>query len=110
MATAAVIQTGGKQYRVSEGDLIRVEVLKGNNGETLEPGAKVEFSEVLLISGDAPKVGAPYVSGARVDGEIVKLGRGPKVITFKFRRRKRSRSKKGHRQDYTAVKITGISG
>ena len=100
---AAVIRTGGKQYRVSEGDTIKVEKLAG------APGDKVEFDDVLLISGDKPKVGKPTVSGAKVSGEILAQDRADKLIVFKFRRRKKHRRKAGHRQAYTAVKITSIS-
>ena len=100
----AVIRTGGKQYRVAEGDTVQVELLAGN------PGDKVKFDDVLMIGGDAPKFGAPLVAGAAVEGEIVQQGRGPKLIVFKFRKRKRSRRKAGHRQSFTAVKITGVKG
>ena len=101
---AAVIRTGGKQYRVSEGDTIKVEKLAG------APGDKVEFGDVLLISGDKPKVGKPTVSGAKVSGEILAQDRADKLVVFKFLRRKRHRKKAGHRQAFTAVKITGITG
>jgi large subunit ribosomal protein L21 len=100
----AVIRTGGKQYRVAEGDTVQVELLAGN------PGDKVKFDDVLMIGGDAPKFGAPLVAGAAVEGEIVQQGRGPKLVVFKFRKRKRSRRKAGHRQSFTAVKITGVKG
>jgi large subunit ribosomal protein L21 len=104
MATA-VIRTGGQQYRVSEGETVKVEKLAG------EPGSKVEFSEVLAIAGgDSPKIGKPLVSGAKVEGEIVTQGRGDKIIVFKFRRRKKYRRKNGHRQSFTAVRITSIQG
>jgi large subunit ribosomal protein L21 len=104
MATA-VIRTGGQQYRVSEGETIKVEKLAG------EPGSKVEFSEVLAIAGgDSPKLGKPLVSGAKVQGEIVTQGRGEKLVIFKFKRRKRHRRKNGHRQSFTAVRITSIEG
>ncbi len=99
----AVIRTGGKQYRVAEGDTLQVELLKGN------PGDKINFDQVLMVSGDAPKFGAPLVSGATVQGEIVRQLRGPKLVVFKFRKRKRSRKKAGHRQSLTAVKITGVN-
>ncbi len=102
MATA-VIRTGGKQYCVAEGDTVTIEKLEG------EPGTKVEFTDVLLVTGDKPKVGKPTVAGAKVSGEIVQQGRGEKITTFKFKRRKRYHRKMGHRQDLTAVKITGIS-
>ena len=100
----AVIRTGGKQYRVAEGETIQVELLQGN------PGDKINFDQVLMVSGDAPQFGKPLVSGASVAGEIVRQLRGPKLIVFKFRKRKRSRKKAGHRQNYTAVKITGLTG
>ena len=100
----AVIKTGGKQYKVEEGATIRVEKLEG------EPGAKLEFGDVLLVAdGDSVKVGAPVVSGAKVVGEIVAQGKGDKLVVFKFRRRKAYRKRNGHRQLFTAVKITGIS-
>jgi large subunit ribosomal protein L21 len=99
----AVIRTGGKQYRVAEGETIQVELLKGN------PGDKINFDQVLMVSGDAPQFGKPLVSGASVQAEIVRQTRGPKLIVFKFRKRKRSRKKAGHRQNYTEVKITGVS-
>lgn len=102
MATA-IIRTGGKQYRVGEGDTVRVEKLPG------QPGDSIEFGEVLLVSGDTLQVGKPTVAGAKVSGTIVEQGRGEKLIVFKFRRRKRSRRKAGHRQEYTAVKITAIA-
>jgi len=99
----AVIRTGGKQYRVAQGDTVTVERLDG------DPGTKVEFTEVLLVTGDTPKIGKPTVAGAKVSGEIVEQGRGEKITTFKFKRRKKYRRKSGHRQELTAVKITGIS-
>jgi large subunit ribosomal protein L21 len=100
----AVIKTGGKQYRVAADDVLTVEKLAG------EPGAKIEFGEVLMLGGDSPKIGAPLVSGALVKAEVVEQTRGPKVIAFKKRRRKNSRRKRGHRQDLTTVKITEIIG
>jgi large subunit ribosomal protein L21 len=101
---AAVIRTGGQQYRVSEGETIRVDQLAG------EPGSKVEFSEVLLVGGDSAKIGKPLVSGAKVQAEIVAHGRGEKLVIFKFKRRKKYRRKNGHRQAFTAVRITSIQG
>jgi large subunit ribosomal protein L21 len=98
----AVIRTGGKQYRVAEGETIQVETLSGN------PGDKISFDQVLLVSGDAVQLGKPTVAGAAVEGEIVGHGRGEKLTVFKFRRRKRSRKKAGHRQNFTSVKITGV--
>jgi large subunit ribosomal protein L21 len=99
----AVIKTGGKQYRVAADDVITVAKLDAGAGET------VAFAEVLMLTGDAGvEVGAPTVAGASVAGEIVAQTRGPKVIAFKKRRRKNSRSKRGHRQDLTTVRITEI--
>ena len=101
----AVIKTGGKQYRVSQGDRLRVEKLPGNVGDA------VSFGEVLLVgSGDGVKVGAPLVSGAKVEAKIVAQDRAKKLVIFKFRRRKTYRRKSGHRQPFTALEITGISG
>lgn len=98
----AVIKTGGKQYKVAEGQHLSVEKLPGQKGDT------VTFDHVLFVGGDAPKIGAPTVSGAKVSGEIVAQDRGPKIVVFKFRRRKNYRRKNGHRQPYTEVKITAI--
>ena len=101
----AVIKTGGKQYRVSEGDTLQVEKLVG------KPGDKITFDNVLLVGGgDSTKVGAPTVSGAKVDAEIVAQNRAKKVVVFKMRRRKNYRRKQGHRQPYTQIKITSVTG
>ena len=100
----AIIRTGGKQYRVAQGDTLAVEKLAGN------PGDSVEFTEVLMVGGDQPKFGNPLVSGAKVKAEIVAQDRGPKIIIFKFRRRKKYRRKNGHRQSITQVKITSVEG
>ena len=100
----AVIKTGGKQYRVAADDVITIEKVAGDKG------AKVEFAEVLMIGGDKLKVGAPFISGAKVVGELVEHTRGPKVISFKKRRRKNSRRKRGHRQDLCTVRIKSIVG
>lgn len=100
----AVIHTGGKQYRVQEGEVLKVEKLDKNEGETLE------FDKVLMVGEGADvKVGAPYIEGGKVSAEVVATGRGAKVTIIKFRRRKHSRKTQGHRQSYTQVKITGIS-
>ena len=99
----AVIRSGGKQYRVAEKDVISLAKLEG------EVGAKVALSEVLLLGGDKPKTGAPLVSGASVEAEIVEHGRGPKIIAFKKKRRKNTHRKRGSREHFTKVKITGIS-
>ena len=98
----AVIKTGGKQYKVAAEDVIRVEKVKG------EPGDIVEFAEVLMLGGDPVVLGSPVVAGASVAGEVVEQTRGAKVIAFKKRRRKNSRRKRGHRQEYTLVRITEI--
>jgi len=98
----AVIKTGGKQYRVAAEDTLMIGKLAGEAGE------QVTFSDVLVVGGDTPKLGAPLVEGASVVGEIVDQKRGPKVIIFKKRRRQNSRRKNGHRQDFTLVKITEI--
>jgi large subunit ribosomal protein L21 len=100
----AVIKTGGKQYRVAEGQKVRIEKLPGNAGD------KVTFSEILLIGGDTPKIGQPFVGGASVAAEITAQDRAKKVVVFKFRRRKNYRRKNGHRQPFTELKITGITG
>jgi len=100
----AVIKTGGKQYKVAAEDTITVMTVTG------EPGEKVTFDNVMmLVDGEATTVGAPFVAGASVAGEIVEQARGPKVIAFKKRRRKNSKRKRGHRQDLTIVRITGIT-
>ncbi|MDY6837266.1 MAG: 50S ribosomal protein L21 [Thermodesulfobacteriota bacterium] len=101
----AVISTGGKQYRVSEGQTIRVEKLPG------EVGTPVSFDQVLLFSdGDAVKVGQPTLAGMSVTGQIVQQGRAKKIIVFKRKRRKGYRKKQGHRQYFTALRIDGING
>lgn len=101
----AVIRTGGKQYKVAEGDTLDVEKLAADQG------ASVELSDVLmLVDGDKVTVGTPTVAGARVSAKVVEHGRGEKVKIIKFRRRKHYRKQAGHRQDYTRLEITGISG
>ncbi|GAB1662738.1 50S ribosomal protein L21 [Mannheimia haemolytica] len=100
----AVFQSGGKQHRVSEGQVVRLEKLE------LATGEKVEFDSVLMVvNGEDVKIGAPVVAGAKVVAEVVVAqGRGEKVKIVKFRRRKHSRKQQGHRQWFTEVKITGI--
>jgi large subunit ribosomal protein L21 len=101
----AVIQTGGKQYRVKAGEALRVELLEA------EVGATLSFDKVLLLGeGDAAKVGAPFVSGASVQATVLGHGRGDKVHIFKMRRRKHYQKSQGHRQSYTEVRIDGIVG
>ena len=99
----AIIKTGGKQYRVTEGDTLRVEKL---NVE----GTSVTFDQVLLIGGEEVKIGAPTVEGASVSAEILREARAKKIIVFKKKRRKGYHKKQGHRQTFTEVKITGING
>ena len=98
----AVIKTGGKQYRVAAEDKLKVEKVAG------EPGEIIQFGEVLVVGGDNVTLGSPTVSGASVAAEVLAQDRGPKVIAFKKRRRKNSRRKRGHRQEYTLVQITEI--
>jgi large subunit ribosomal protein L21 len=100
----AVFKTGGKQYRVSQGDKLRVEKLSGNVGDT------VTFNEVLVLGGETLKLGAPMVGGAKVEAKITEQDRDKKIVIFKFRRRKNYRRKNGHRQPYTALEVTAIKG
>ncbi|HXO00633.1 MAG TPA: 50S ribosomal protein L21 [Stellaceae bacterium] len=100
----AVIRTGGKQYKVAEGDVIAVEKLAG------EPGATIELGEVLMVGGGAgATAGAPLVAGASVSAELVEHRRADKIIIFKKKRRHNYRRKNGHRQHQTVLRITGIS-
>ncbi len=101
----AVIVSGGKQHRVEEGEILRLEKIEVATGETLA------FDQVLMIAdGDDIKLGAPVVEGAKVEAEVLSHGRADKVTIIKFRRRKHSMKRQGHRQWYTEVKITGIKG
>jgi len=99
----AVIKTGGKQYRVSEGDVLRVEKLPGDVGSDLV------LDEVLMLGGEKVAIGKPTVEGAKVTATIVARDRAKKIIVFKKRRRKNYRRKNGHRQPYTELRITGVS-
>ena len=99
----AIIATGGKQYKVSEGDVIKVEKLDA------EVGAKVTFDNVLLVGGDTVKVGTPTVDGAKVEASVVENGKARKVIVYKYKRKTGYHKKNGHRQQYTAVKIEKIN-
>jgi len=100
----AVLKTGGKQYKVAANDVLIVEKLAGDAGDT------VKFEEILMLGGDAVTVGAPFVKGASVKAEVLEQMLGPKVISFKKRRRKHSsQRKRGHRQQLTRVRITDIS-
>lgn len=101
----AVIFTGGKQYRVQEGETLKVETLPADAGQ------QIEFDKVLLIQSDAGlKVGQPYLAGGKVTATVVEHGRHKKVNIIKFRRRKHHMKRQGHRQNYTEVRIDGISG
>ncbi len=100
----AVIQSGGKQHRVKEGQLVKLEKIEA------ETGATIDFDKVLMIGKDGDiQLGAPYLDGAKVSAEVVQQGRGKKVQIIKFKRRKHYRKQMGHRQWFTEVKITGIS-
>ncbi len=100
----AIIQTGGKQYRVSPGDILRVERLPGERGEA------VVLDQVLLVAdGEDLKVGQPLVAGASVKGEILRQGKGKKILVFKKKRRKNYRRRQGHRQLYTALQVKEIT-
>lgn len=99
----AIIETGGKQYRVTEGQILSVEKLEA------EVGNSVDFDRVLLVgAGESIKVGAPFLAGVKVVAEVVKHGRGDKVHIIRFKRRKHQMKKQGHRQDYTQVKIVKV--
>lgn len=99
----AVFQSGGKQHRVAEGQVVRLEKLEAATGDT------VEFDNVLMVSnGDDVTIGAPFIKGGKVTAKVVNHGRGDKVKIVKFRRRKHSRTQMGHRQWFTEVKITGF--
>ena len=98
----AVIKSGGKQYRVQEGDVLKLETLEGELGDTVE-------MPVMLLGGDDVKVGKPYVDGASVKAEVVSHGRGKKIDVYKFKAKSNYRRHIGHRQPYTEVRITEIS-
>ena len=99
----AVVATGGKQYKVQEGEVLRVEKLTG------DIGSEVAFDQVLMFSdGETVKIGQPVLEGVQVKGHIVEQGKSKKILVFKFKRRKRYRRKQGHRQMFTAVKIDAI--
>ncbi len=99
----AIIKTGGKQYKVKEGDTLKIEKIKA------EPGSNIDFDQVLMVAAmDNIQVGAPILEGSKVTAEVVSQGRGKKVHIIKFKRRKHHMKRMGHRQYYTEVKITGI--
>lgn len=99
----AIIETGGKQYVVEAGDKIKVEKLNVKEGD------KVTFDKVLFVSGDEPKVGAPFVDGAKVEAKVLAQGKNKKVVVYKYKSKKNERKKNGHRQPYTLVEISGIN-
>ena len=100
----AVLKTGGKEYRVTKGDVIRVEKLEGNVGD------QVTLKDILMVSGDGQvQVGAPNLNNAMITGEIVREAKGKKVLTYKMKRRKNYRRMKGHRQTYTYLKVNDIA-
>jgi len=99
----AIVKTGGKQYKIHEGDIIRVEKIEGNIGNI------VSFDQVLMFSdGENSSIGRPVLDNVAVKGHIVEQGKGKKIIVFKYKRRKRYRRKQGHRQQFTAIKIDQI--
>ena len=99
----AVIKTGGKQYRVAAGDVIKVEKLDG------EVGSNVDLDQVLMVGGDEAKIGTPTVKGAKVTAEVLEQGKGDKVLIFKKKRRKNYRRTRGHRQHQTVLRISDIA-
>lgn len=99
----AVIETGGKQYRVAEGETLKIEKLEA------DAGATVEFDKVLMVGGDKLVLGAPYVKGGKVTAKVEAQGRNRKVHILKFRRRKHHMKRQGHRQHFTKIVITGIT-
>lgn len=99
----AVVRTGGKQYKVAKDTVLKVESLVG------DVGSKLTLGDVLMLGGDAPKIGAPLVKGASIECEILEHGQGEKVIAFKKKRRKNTHRKRGHRQHFTKVKVLGIT-
>jgi large subunit ribosomal protein L21 len=100
----AVIKSGGKQHRVEEGEVLRLEKLEAATGE------EISFDNILMVGeGESVKIGTPYVAGSKVTAQVVKQGRANKVTIIKFNRRKHSRKSQGHRQWFTEVKITGIT-
>ncbi len=99
----AIIKNGGKQYKVQEGDVLSLDKM------SLEPEATIEIKEVLAVNAGELKIGVPFVDGAVVTAEVISEGRDKKVITFKKRRRKDSKVKRGFRRDYTRVRITKIA-
>lgn len=100
----AIIETGGKQYKVSEGDVVFIEKLG------LEEGESVKFDKVLAVGGEKTAIGTPYVDGASVEAKVVANGKSKKIIVFKYKPKKGQKTKQGHRQPYTKVQIEKING
>jgi len=100
----AVIKTGGKQYRIAVGEKLKIEQIPA------EVGSQIELDQVLMIGGDAVRIGTPLVEGATVKATVIEQGRHPKVKIFKMRRRKHYQKRQGHRQYYTAIQIDAING
>ncbi len=100
----AIFKNGGKQYKVQEGDIILLDKMN------LEPKSKISFEQILLlVDGEKSEIGTPFVSGAKIEAEVINEGRAKKVITFKKRRRKDSKVKRGFRRDFTRVRILKIA-
>lgn len=107
----AVIKTGGKQYKVSEGNILSIEKIKGPStaGKEYKKGDKISFDKVLLVDdGKDTTIGAPYIKGAKVDAEITEIGRGRTILVMKYKQKSRYLRRNGHRQPYFQVKITSI--
>lgn len=105
----AVIQTGGKQYKVSKGSLISIEKIKSSGKEEYKKGDKVSFDKVLLVeTGNDTTIGTPYIDGAKVDAEVMEAGRSRKVMVVKYKQKSRYLRRNGHRQPFLRVKITSI--
>jgi len=107
----AVIQTGGKQYKVSNGSLVSIEKVKGGKSGEYKKGDLISFDKVLLVdNGKDTTIGAPYIAGAKVDAEIVEIGRARKILVVKYKQKSRTGwTRNGHRQPFFKVKITSIS-
>lgn len=105
----AVIYTGGKQYKVSEGSLVSIEKIKDEKGSTYKKGDKISFDKVLLVDdGKDTTIGTPYIKGAKVEGELVEIGRARKILVVKYKQKSRYLRRNGHRQPFFKVKITSI--
>lgn len=101
----AIVELGGKQYRVQTGDTLNVELLKA------EPGEKVNFDRVLFLAGDSDlRIGDPFVEGASVDASVIKHDKDDKILVFKYKSKKNYRRLRGHRQNYTQIRIESING